>query len=166
MTKLITRQRLIDDLHNLGVKKGDTINVKASLASIGMVDGGAIELVEALISTVGEEGTIITDSFIDCYELPLNRKNKENISNDASSSYAGALANAMINHPMSVRSKHPIQKFAHLCATRWLGPTDKIFQILSRRIIDRSWFPAVNRPGFQVCRPDSHWFLEQFIPFL
>jgi hypothetical protein len=60
---------------------------------------------------------------------------------------------------------HPIQKFAHLCATRWLGPTDKIFQILSRRIIDRSWFPAVNRPGFQVCRPDSHWFLEQFIPF-
>lgn len=60
---------------------------------------------------------------------------------------------------------HPIQKFAHLCATRWLGPTDKIFQILSRRILDRLWFPAVNRPGFQVCRPDSHWFLEQFIPF-
>jgi hypothetical protein len=60
---------------------------------------------------------------------------------------------------------HPIQKFAHLCATRWLGPTDKIFQILSRRILDRYWFPAVNRPGFQVCRPDSHWFLEQFIPF-
>lgn len=60
---------------------------------------------------------------------------------------------------------HPIQKFAHLCATRWIGPTDKLFQILSRRIIDRSWFPAVNRPGFHVCRPDSHWFLEQFIPF-
>ena len=60
---------------------------------------------------------------------------------------------------------HPMVKHAHLCATRWLGPTDKLFQILSRRIIDRQWFPAVNRPGFQVTRPDSHWFLEQFIPF-
>jgi hypothetical protein len=46
-----------------------------------------------------------------------------------------------------------------------LGPTDKLFQVLSRRIIDRNWFPSVNRPGFQVNRPDSHWFLEQFIPF-
>ena len=60
---------------------------------------------------------------------------------------------------------HPMIKHAHLCATRWLGPTDKLFQILSRRIIDRSWFPSTNRPGFQVTRPDSHWFLEQFIPF-
>ncbi|NVK44054.1 MAG: AAC(3) family N-acetyltransferase [Oceanospirillaceae bacterium] len=109
---MITRQRLIDDLQVLGVKKGDTINVKASLASIGKVDGGAVELIEALISVVGEEGTIITDSFIDSYQLPLNRKNKVIISSDSSPSYAGALANAMINHPMSVRSKHPIQKFA------------------------------------------------------
>jgi hypothetical protein len=60
---------------------------------------------------------------------------------------------------------HPIKKFAHLSATRWIGPTDKLFQILCRRIIDRSWFPASNRPGFQVTRPDSHWFLEQYIPF-
>ena len=60
---------------------------------------------------------------------------------------------------------HPMVKHAHLCATRWLGPTDKLFQVLSRRIIDRNWFPAVNRPGFQVTRPDSHWILEQFIPF-
>ncbi len=60
---------------------------------------------------------------------------------------------------------HPMIKHAHLCATRWLGPTDKLFQVLSRKIIDRNWFPSVNRPGFQVNRPDSHWFLEQFIPF-
>ena len=60
---------------------------------------------------------------------------------------------------------HPMVKHAHLCATRWLGPTDKLFQVLSRRIIDRAWFPSTNRPGFQVTRPDSHWFLEQFIPF-
>ncbi len=60
---------------------------------------------------------------------------------------------------------HPIKKHAHLEATRWLGSNDKIFQILCRRIIDRQWFPAVSRPGFNVTRPDSHWFMEQFIPF-
>ena len=37
--------------------------------------------------------------------------------------------------------------------------------MLSRRVIDRQWFPAANRPGFHVIRPDSHWFLEQYIPF-
>ncbi len=60
---------------------------------------------------------------------------------------------------------HPIIKNATLCATHWLAPTNKLYQVLSRRIIDRQWFPSVNRPGFQVNRPDSNWFLEQFIPF-
>ena len=32
-------------------------------------------------------------------------------------------------------------------------------------MIDRQWFPAAHRPGFHVIRPDSHWFLEQFVPF-
>ena len=59
---------------------------------------------------------------------------------------------------------HPFNKNAHHCATQWLY-TNKLHQILSRRIIDRLWFPAVTRPGFQVTRPDSHWFLEQYIPF-
>jgi hypothetical protein len=40
-----------------------------------------------------------------------------------------------------------------------------LHQILSRRIIDHHWFPAAHRPGFHVIRPDSHWFLEQYIPF-
>jgi len=29
----------------------------------------------------------------------------------------------------------------------------------------RKWFPAANRPGYHVIRPDSHWFLEQHLPF-
>lgn len=56
-------------------------------------------------------------------------------------------------------------RHAHRCATHWWANSGKLFQVLARRIIDRGWFPAVNRPGFQVNRPDSHWFLEQFIPF-
>jgi hypothetical protein len=36
---------------------------------------------------------------------------------------------------------------------------------LTRKIIDRKWFPSAFRAGFMSERPDSHWFLEQWIPF-
>jgi len=59
----------------------------------------------------------------------------------------------------------PFKKHAHLSATHWWANSNKLDQVLCRRIIDRHWFPAANRPGNQVNRPDSHWFLEQYIPF-
>lgn len=62
-------------------------------------------------------------------------------------------------HPM------PFSKQANHCATHWFAHSDTLFQVLSRRLIDRMWFPSVNRPGFHSTRPDSHWFLEQFLPF-
>lgn len=61
-------------------------------------------------------------------------------------------------HPMSTYRE------AHRCATHYFR-SDEIYQILTRRIIDRNFFPSCFRAGFQAERPDSHWFLEQFIPF-
>jgi hypothetical protein len=60
---------------------------------------------------------------------------------------------------------HAFRKEAHLCATHWWANSPHLFQILSRRVIDRLWFPAAHRPGFHVIRPESHWFLEQHVPF-
>ena len=60
---------------------------------------------------------------------------------------------------------HAFRREAHLCATHWWSASNSLSQVLSRRVIERKWFPAANRPGFHVIRPDSHWFLEQFIPF-
>lgn len=45
----------------------------------------------------------------------------------------------------------------------WGG--ENLNQILTRKIIDRCWFPTAFRPGFHTERPDSNWFLEQWIPF-
>jgi len=42
---------------------------------------------------------------------------------------------------------------------------DGLYEILARRVIDWLWFPSCFRPGFHTERPDSHLFLEQFIPF-
>ncbi len=61
-------------------------------------------------------------------------------------------------HPMSTYRE------AHRNATSYLT-SPEIFQILCRKIIDRKWFPNVFRAGFQTERPDSNWFLEQWIPF-
>ncbi len=61
-------------------------------------------------------------------------------------------------HPMST------YKEAHRCATSYLN-SPHLYEVLARRIIERKFFPAVYRAGFQTERPDSHWFLEQWIPF-
>jgi len=53
---------------------------------------------------------------------------------------------------------------AHRCATSLLN-SPHIWEGLARRIIDRGWFPSCCRSAFQTERPDSHWFLEQYIPF-
>ena len=40
-----------------------------------------------------------------------------------------------------------------------------IYNIISRRIIDRNWFPVCFRAGHHVERPDANFFLEQWVPF-
>lgn len=59
----------------------------------------------------------------------------------------------------------PFSRSAHHCATHFFSGNETLFQVLSRRIIDRGWFPSTFRPGFNTLRPDSNWFLEQYIPF-
>lgn len=61
-------------------------------------------------------------------------------------------------HPMSTYNE------AHRCATSFLN-SPHLLEVLCRRIIERNFFPSVYRAGFQVERPDSNLFLEQWIPF-
>jgi hypothetical protein len=62
-------------------------------------------------------------------------------------------------HPLSLT-----RKSTH-AATSYLNNYDVLTEILCRRIIEDNWFPTVHRPGFHSERPDSHAFLEQWIPF-
>ncbi len=112
----ITLERLIKDLRALGVRKGDLLNVKVSMGSIGYVVGGAHTLIDALLEVVGPEGTIVTDSFVLVYPLPLSEKDALRVVDRHTPSYAGALANAMAYRPDAVRSSHPVQKFVAIGA--------------------------------------------------
>lgn len=62
-------------------------------------------------------------------------------------------------HPSSI-TDNPLHT-----ATSYTNSYDRLNHILCRRIIEDHWFPVVNRPGFHAERPDSHAFLEQWIPF-
>ena len=53
---------------------------------------------------------------------------------------------------------------AHRAGSTYLN-SDHIYNILTRKVIERRWFPAAFRPGHHTERPDSHFFLEQWIPF-
>ena len=61
---------------------------------------------------------------------------------------------------------HPMSRYreAHRCATSY-SQSPHLYETFCRRLIDRNWFPSAFRAGFQAERPDSHLFLEQWIPF-
>lgn len=108
--KAITKAELVSDLKKLGVREGDILNVKCSMRSLGKVEGGAETLISALLEAVGEEGTIVTDSFIKVYKPHVAAKKAP--ADEKSASYCGVLANEMLKYPGVERSGHPVQKFA------------------------------------------------------
>jgi aminoglycoside 3-N-acetyltransferase len=125
---VVTRQRLVRDLRALGVRRGDTLLVHASLSSIGWVDGGAQTVVAALRQTVGPTGNLVvpaateensmtsrahrariaalTPDEVRAYrqEMPAFHRNTP--------SGMGAVAEAVRTARGAIRSDHPQSSFA------------------------------------------------------
>ncbi len=57
--KLVTPNDMKAALMDVGVQKGQTVMVHTSLSNLGYVCGGAQSVIEALLESVGEEGTIM-----------------------------------------------------------------------------------------------------------
>ena len=62
---MITKAAIMRNLINAGLSDGDHVLVHSSLSKVGPVDGGADALIDALLETVGEDGTVAMPSF--CY---------------------------------------------------------------------------------------------------
>lgn len=57
--KLVTPDDITTALRDIGVQKGQVIMVHTSMSSLGYVCGGTQSVIEALVRSVGEEGTIM-----------------------------------------------------------------------------------------------------------
>ena len=57
--KTVVKSEIADALRTIGLERGDSVIVHTSLGKIGYVCGGAQVVIEALIETVGEKGTIM-----------------------------------------------------------------------------------------------------------
>ena len=115
-------------LKEIGLESGDNVIVHTSLKSMGYVYGGAQAVIEALIETVGENGTIMmpTQSWknldpetgvhgeVDEKDWPLIRENWPAYDKKMTPTHTmGAVAEMFRQWPGSVRSAHPARS---ICA--------------------------------------------------
>ena len=56
---MVTMKTIADGLRQIGIQKGDVLLVHSSLKSLGRVAGGADTVINALIDTIGPEGTLV-----------------------------------------------------------------------------------------------------------
>jgi len=112
------------DLRSLGLAPGDLVMVHASLRAIGPVEGGADGLIDAILSVIGDEGTMLMvlgarDDHAWVNERP--EAERAELLADAqpfdalvtpSSPNVGTLAEVFRQRPETVVSNHPEGRFA------------------------------------------------------
>jgi aminoglycoside N3'-acetyltransferase len=89
---------LIQVLGALGIRPGDVLLLHSALSSLGRVRGGAPALVEALLSLLGSEGTLVVPTLPDLHQP---------FAPETSPSTVGRLTEVVRQWPGAVRSRHP-----------------------------------------------------------
>ncbi len=91
----------------MGVHSGDTLMVHSSLSSFGRVKGGAETVVSALLSTLGDGGTLVMPTFSRYLQNGEDVWDREN-----SPSLMGAISEAFRNWSGTLRSSHAAHPLA------------------------------------------------------
>jgi aminoglycoside 3-N-acetyltransferase len=105
----ISKESIIKDIINLGIRHGDIIFVTADLLRVGFFEKTREETlrvwVEILLEVVGPQGTIIVASYTNTFVR--FKKNRNMIFSRNTLPYSGSLSVAFFNDRRSVRSRHP-----------------------------------------------------------
>ena len=67
----LTQKAIEDGLRQLGLSRGDAVEVHSSLSSLGWVQGGACTLIEALMNVVGTGGALVMSAYPVSPPVPL-----------------------------------------------------------------------------------------------
>jgi len=142
----VTVDRLVNDLRELGVERGDALIVHASMRSVGYVAGGAQAVVEALMTAVTEAGTLVmpTHSYHlmdpatfraapvpDDWEAPIRESSTPYRPAVTPTTGMGAVAETFRDYPDVRRSRHPTASFA-----AWGADRDAV-------VADHPWDPPM-----------------------
>ncbi|MBU1197118.1 AAC(3) family N-acetyltransferase [Candidatus Micrarchaeota archaeon] len=107
---IVSKKQLVHDFRSMGVRSGDTLLVQTALSCIGFVEGGPNTFIEALIESVGKNGTILIPTF----NRPPKSYSDSNFSFDVrkTKTNVGAVAEVFRKRSDVTRSLHPTHSFA------------------------------------------------------
>lgn len=103
---MLTSSALSSGFRSLGIESGDVMLVHSSYKALGEVEGGPQTVIDALLATLGEAGTLImpTFNFDFCKGQPWDVR--------STPSRMGVLTELVRQDPRSCRVFHPIYSFA------------------------------------------------------
>ena len=110
---MIDKNSLAQDLMDLGIRKGDCVMLHSSLSALGFVEGGSDAVVDAIMQTLGPDGTLVTPAFTRgaWYDrLAMEDCNMDCVGETCPSqspSNEGAIPNAVLKREGRIRGCHP-----------------------------------------------------------
>ncbi|MEE9270746.1 MAG: AAC(3) family N-acetyltransferase [Candidatus Krumholzibacteria bacterium] len=111
----VAKSQLVRDLTALGLETGDLLYVHSSLRALGFVDGGADTVIDALLDTVGPEGTLVFPTFTLVRGMKETLEARDHVFDPESSpSTVGKITNCFRARPGVRRSEHPTHSVAAL----------------------------------------------------
>jgi aminoglycoside 3-N-acetyltransferase len=108
----VGRDRLVEDLRSLGLRRGQDLLIHSSLRQIGRIDGGAATLLTAICDVAGPDATLVVPT-----QTPLRSVTAAMPGFDPASTPStgmGTFAEYLRTRPSAVRSSHPWVSFAAL----------------------------------------------------
>lgn len=114
----VTKEDIKKGLHELGLRNRDILGVHSSLSSFGYVEGGAEAVIDALLETVGREGSIVMPTYSNnrrdveptSEEIELDITSKTEIlpyNPEINSCWTGRIPDTFWRRKKAVRGSHP-----------------------------------------------------------
>ena len=120
------RQQIVAYLGFIGLREADWVMMHSSLSALGLVNGGATTVVDAILNVVGPSGTILVPAFRDSvWDDPAQFKNTDcspcpqRLCPSRQPGFQGAMAEEVRKRDGSLRSCHPSHSWVGL------GPSAK-----------------------------------------